>query len=276
MTTRVDSDSSQGEWLSLFMSSVLRRQFEGKSFFIELVRQLLASDVMSFRSVLPKLVLSHPAPSRSPSRSASHSRRSSYELGQEWQGHVHFQVDKVLVTSKSDVVLFFFSLIEALLDGELGQQPIKQDSLSVSLIRSPDVLKFLSQHLDSSIKALHNHPDPNDEALMTYRKSFIPFIQIVASLTAVVPCVMGKAERTEFNVQAGSGLMKSILRFLDWCHKIRSSKDSKWAELGPSISRRDLLLVIANLCYKSHELQIQLATENGVSDPRHLVDLYIL
>lgn len=252
-------DSSKGEWLSLFISSILKREFENRSFFVEMVNTLLASDPLSFQNLIPKLVLSHVAPSRSPSRTTSSSRRSSYES--EWMSHVHFQVDKVLVLSKQDVMLFFFTLIEALLDGELSQQPIRLNGLIGSFVTSTETLAFLIRYFETSVAAIEN-PDLKDMENLTYRQSFVPLVQILVSMTAVSYL---SDTREKFNQILGTPLLIQVIRLLKICHEMQSTKDFKWSILEASLSRRDLLMVIANLCYKSLENQKRLGIEEGIS-----------
>lgn len=251
-------DSSKGEWLSLFISSILKREFENRSFFVEMVNTLLASDPLSFQNLIPKLVLSHVAPSRSPSRTTSSSRRSSYES--EWMSHVHFQVDKVLVLSKQDVMLFFFTLIEALLDGELSQQPIRLNGLIGSFVTSTETLAFLIRYFETSVAAIEN-PDLKDMENLTYRQSFVPLVQILVSMTAVSYL---SDTREKFNQILGTPLLIQVIRLLKICHEMQSTKDFKWSILEASLSRRDLLMVIANLCYKSLENQKRLGIEEGI------------
>lgn len=244
----------------------MKKTCDDKSFFACLLKALMACEASSFRSVLPKVVLSHTAPTRSPSRSNNTSRRSSYELTHEWEHHVHYQVDKVLVTEKTDVVVFFLTLIETILDGEVSQQPIKVDGLAASFVKSPDVLSVLADQFSRACKGvMDSESTPSLDSWSTSNKQFVlPLTRVLISLSAF-NCVAASAPVKEsFDLILGQPALLQVLQLLSTCVQMQSgSRSSKWDSVGPSLSRLDLLLLVANLVYKSPDNQKLFKTENG-------------
>lgn len=266
VAAKADNASSIGEWLSLFIFSIFKRQCEHRPYIAGLITSFLITDAISLRSIVLKLVLPSLPDSSNSKCSATSLPDNTNNLMLEWRKNLDDKINEVFRRwSKPVVISFLFTVTESLVHDELmqNQQMCLVDGLCSVFISSKEFLIFWIDYFKNAGAALKDLDVTDDESL-SYRKSFLPVMQILATLSAFAAIVPEPSIRQQFNETLGKPLLTGVLKLLSTCHEISTCNKPRWEVLKLSVCRRDLLLIVANLCSKSEENQREVGIQGGM------------